>query len=73
MVKKKFYSPWGIEGLTPSEQICCRPDCSKPLRVNDNLFQISAWNMELTWAWNISLNHNLVADMFMGMKTSHRV
>ena len=30
--------------------------------------QISAWNMELTWAWNISLNHNLVADMFIGTK-----
>jgi len=32
---------------------------------NTLVLKISAWNMELTWAWNISLNHNLVADMFI--------
>ena len=27
--------------------------------------KISGWNMELVWAWSITLNHNLVADMFI--------
>merc|ERR1719232_575219 len=26
------------------------------------VMKIGAWNMELVWAWNISLNHNLAVD-----------
>jgi len=37
------------------------------MKENNNtlVMKIGAWNMELVWAWNISLNHNLVADMFI--------
>ena len=32
---------------------------------NTLVMKLSAWNLELVWAWNITLNHNLVADMFI--------
>ncbi|XP_023337946.1 uncharacterized protein LOC111708717 isoform X2 [Eurytemora carolleeae] len=37
------------------------------MKENNNtlVLKISAWNFELTWAWNITLNHNLVGDMFI--------
>jgi len=37
------------------------------MKENNNtlVLKIQAWNMELIWAWNITLNHNLVADMFI--------
>ena len=37
------------------------------MKENNNtlVMKISAYNMELIYAWNITLNHNLVADMFM--------
>ena len=37
------------------------------MKENNNtlIMKLSAWNLELIWAWNITLNHNLVADMFI--------
>ena len=37
------------------------------MKENNNtlVMKISSYNMELIYAWNISLNHNLVADMFL--------
>ena len=37
------------------------------MKENNNtlVMKISASNMQLIWAWNITLNHNLVADMFI--------
>ena len=37
------------------------------MKENNNtlVMKLSAWNLELVWAWNITLNHNLVADMFI--------
>ena len=37
------------------------------MKENNNtlVMKISAWNLELVWAWNITLNPNLVADMFI--------
>ena len=37
------------------------------MKENNNtlVMKLSAWNLELIWAWNITLNHNLVADMFI--------
>ena len=37
------------------------------MKENNNtlVMKISSWNMELVWAWNITLNHNLVGDMFI--------
>ena len=32
---------------------------------NTGVLKIDAANMELLYMWNISLNHNLVADMFI--------
>jgi len=32
---------------------------------NTVVLKIDAYNLELIWGWNITLNHNLVADMFI--------
>ena len=66
--------PWVIKLLTTDIQVMVDLSVDEnglwavmAMKENNNtlVMKIGAWNMELVWAWNISLNHNLVADMFI--------